>query len=148
MMLRFSTAIILLSLFGCKPKINQDHSGEATKGIRQTESNFEKMAHEKGIAEAFEFYADSNAVIKRRNDSLITGRENIRNFYSSNFFKSAIVNWEPDFVETSPDGNLGYTYGKYTWISTDRTGKKEKSQGVFHTVWKKQKDGSWKYVWD
>jgi ketosteroid isomerase-like protein len=148
MILRFFTAIILLSFFGCKSETYQDHSAEATKNIRQAESDFEKMAHEKGIAEAFAFYADSNAVIKRKNDSLITGKQNIRNFYSSNFFKTAAVNWAPDFIDASPDGNLGYTYGKYTWISIDSTGKKEENKGVFHTVWKKQKDGSWKYVWD
>jgi len=45
----------------------------------QTEKAFEKMASEKGLAEAFYYFADENAVIKRGNDSLIIGKENIRN---------------------------------------------------------------------
>jgi len=43
---------------------------------------------------------------------------------------------------------MGYTYGKYIWSSTDPAGKPITFNGIFHTVWKKQPDGSWKYVWD
>ena len=120
----------------------------AKKEIAEAEKAFATMAKEKGIAEAFAFYADSNAVIKRRNDSLIKGKEGIKNFYNDDFYKTASVTWSPDFIETSPDGDLGYTYGKYLWQSKDSTGKPIEFRGVFHTVWKKQKDGSWRYVWD
>jgi hypothetical protein len=35
------------------------------------------------------------------------------------------------------------------WIAKDNNGKiKEKNNGIFHPVWKKQAEGSWKYVWD
>jgi len=121
---------------------------KAKKEIAQAEKDFEKMASDKGIAEAFWFFADSNAVIKRRNDTLIQGKENIRNYYSDEFYKTASVKWSPDFIEVEGKGDLGYTFGKYTWQSKDSYGKMNEAQGVFHTVWKKQKDGSWKYVWD
>ena len=120
----------------------------AKKGIADAEKAFATMAKEKGIAEAFAFYADSDAVIRRKNDSLIKGKEGIRNFYSADFYKTATVTWSPDFIDTSPDGGLGYTYGKYLWQSKDSTGKTIELRGIFHTVWKKQKDGSWRYVWD
>lgn len=116
--------------------------------IVQAEKDFEKMAGEKSIAEAFWHYADSNAVIKRENDSLIIGRDNIRHYYSADFYKAAIVKWAPDFVDVSPDGNMAWTYGKYTWASKDSSGKETAYKGVFHTVWRRQADGSWKYVWD
>jgi len=143
------TAFIILSLmiFSCSEN-KTGNPGSVKKEIADAEKAFETMAKEKGIAEAFAFYADSNAVIKRRNDSLIKGKEGIRNFYGDNFYKSASVAWSPDFIETSPDGNLGYTYGKYLWQSKDSAGKSIEFRGVFHTVWKKQKDGSWRYVWD
>jgi len=47
---------------------------ESIEDIQMAEKNFQKMTTEKGIAEAFWFYADSNAVIKRENDTLIHGR--------------------------------------------------------------------------
>lgn len=121
---------------------------KAKNEIANAEKDFEKMAAEKGIAEAFWFYADSTAVIKRQHDTLIHGRDDIRKFYSSESFKSASVKWSPDFVDASDDGNMGYTYGRYVWQSKDSTGNTSEFTGVFHTVWKRQSDGSWKYVWD
>ncbi|MBK7030961.1 MAG: hypothetical protein IPH45_17925 [Bacteroidales bacterium] len=43
---------------------------------------------------------------------------------------------------------MAYTYGKYTWKINNGNGDTTVYKGVFHTVWKKQGDGSWKYVWD
>lgn len=139
--------IVSLLFVACQSK-PEDHSEKAKQEITEAEKNFDKMAAEKGIAEAFEFFADSNAVIKRGNDSIIQGKTGIRNFYSADFYKTASVTWSPDFVDASADGTMGYTYGKYHWQSKDSTGKISEARGIFHTVWKKQADGSWKYVWD
>ncbi|HEX7903822.1 MAG TPA: DUF4440 domain-containing protein [Chitinophagaceae bacterium] len=116
--------------------------------VEKAEKDFASMAATKGIAEAFWFYADSNAVIKRKNDTLIRGKENIRQYYSADSYKTATVTWSPDFVDVSENGDMAYTYGKYTWQIKDSTGKSTNYKGVFHTVWKRQADGSWKYVWD
>lgn len=121
---------------------------KASGEIAQAEKDFEKMAAEKGIAEAFWYYADSNAVIKRGNDSLILGKENIKKFYSAEFYKTASVKWSPDFIDVAENGDMGYTFGKYIWQSKDSSGKTNEFKGVFHTVWKRQKDGTWKYTWD
>jgi hypothetical protein len=69
------------------------------------------MAADKGIAEAFYFFADPNATIKRQNDSLIHGKEAIKNFYSAPFYQKATVKWSPDFVQASENGDLGL----YLW---------------------------------
>jgi ketosteroid isomerase-like protein len=127
-------------------KVDEREKNEAA--IRQAEKDFETMATEKGIAEAFWYYADSNAVIKRQNDTLIHGKEAIKKYYSADHYKTASVKWSPDFIESSLDGTMAYTYGKYTWQFKDSSGKLDEFKGVFHTVWKKQNDGSWKYVWD
>ena len=116
--------------------------------IKQAEKDFEKMASEKGIAEAFSHFADSQAVIRGANDSLIRGKDGIRNYFSASRFSTATVTWSPDFTDAAASGDLGYTYGKYTWRSKDSTGQVNESSGVFHTVWRKQEDGSWRFVWD
>ncbi|MBK5285211.1 MAG: DUF4440 domain-containing protein [Bacteroidia bacterium] len=118
------------------------------KEIMKTEKEFEAATKRKGIAEAFYFYADEWAVIKRANDTLIKGNENIKRYYENPVYENAEVNWAPDFVDVSLDGTIGYTYGKYHCIIKDTDGKETEYKGVFHTVWKKQSDGSWKYVWD
>ena len=141
------TIITLCLLCSCQTDSNGLRE-KATEEIAQAEKDFEKMAAEKGIAEAFWYYADSNAVIKRENDSLIQGKENIKNYYSAEFYKNASVKWSPDFIDVAEKGDMAYTYGKYIWQSKDSSGKTNEFKGVFHTVWKRQKDGNWKYVWD
>lgn len=107
------------------------------------------MALSDGLKEAFLFYADANAVLER-NNVLHQGKQSIAELFEKNSAPSLNVTltWKPDFVDVSHAGDLGYTYGKYKFISTDSLGIKQESEGVFHTVWKRQGDGSWKYVWD
>lgn len=140
--------IVLFMAFlasACTPKPDTD---KLKADIMQTEKSFEKMAAEKSISEAFYFYADSNAVIKRENDTLVIGKENIRQYYSNMDKKDVTVSWTPDFIDVSSSGDLAYTYGKYTWKINNGNGDTSVFNGVFHTVWKRQVDGSWKYVWD
>ena len=135
----------LVLILGCSKLDNKE---AVKKEIFNIEKSFEKMCAEKSIAEAFYFFADDSAVIKRQNDSLIIGRENIKNYYSNPAYKNASVNWTPDFIDVADDGTLAYTYGKYLWKIWNDMGDTSEYRGVFHTVWKRQLDNSWKYVWD
>ena len=102
----------------------------------------------KVLPQLFYFYADSNVVIKRGDDSLIYGRAGVQHYYSKPAYKTAIIIWHPDFVDVSSSGDLAYTYGKYQYQNIDAAGKKVSASGIFHTVWKKQSNGSWRFVWD
>lgn len=149
LIVKILAASLLSGCLFCSCQTSKVDEREKTEtAVRQAEKDFETMATEKNIAEAFWYYADSNAVIKRQNDTLIQGKEGIKNYYSADYYKTASVKWSPDFVESSLDGTMAYTYGKYTWQFKDSSGKVDEFKGVFHTVWKKQSDGSWKYVWD
>jgi ketosteroid isomerase-like protein len=143
--------LVVASLVACTNNKSDNPENKRQKAIEEiqlAEKDFQKMTVEKGIKEAFGFYADSNAVMKRENDTLIFGREAARKYYSSPSYTNALVTWAPDFTEASEDGSLGYTYGKYIWQIRDTTGTTTEFKGVFHTVWRKQADGSWKFVWD
>jgi ketosteroid isomerase-like protein len=139
-----SLLILILLLASCKQTVNIDI---AKNEILQTEKAFEKMASEKGLAEAFYYFADEYAVIKRGNDSLIIGKENIRHYYDKNANPNVKLSWTPDFIGVSDCGTLGYTYGKYVFSIQDTSGKSIEHTGIFHTVWKKQ-NNDWRYVWD
>jgi ketosteroid isomerase-like protein len=136
--------ISILLLASCKQTVNID---TAKNEILQTEKAFEKMASDKGLAEAFYYFADENAVILRGKDSLIIGKESIRNYYDKNARPNAKLSWTPDFIDISDCITLGYTYGKYVFSIQDTSGNSIEHTGIFHTVWKKQ-NNEWRYVWD
>ena len=135
----------LIVITSCQQKVDKE---AIKKEIYQAEKAFEKMAAEQSISEAFYQFADENAVIKRENDTLIVGNENIKVYYAKQNNANTTVNWTADFIDVSEDGSLAYTYGKYVWKVKNEADSTSEYKGVFHTVWKKQKDGSWKYVWD
>lgn len=141
--------LIAFSLAGCaQQETDSPNPDSLRQEIIDAEHAFCQAAKEKGIAEAFYLFADSNAVVKTQNDSLIHGPEDIRKAYEESQYSGATMTWEPDYVDVSADGTLGWTYGHFEWTSKDSAGVEQKFTGLFHTVWKKQKDGSWKYVWD
>ncbi len=137
----FSTALIVpLLIVSCKAKTGRDR-----ESIIGTEREFAIMAEEKGIAEAFFHFAADSAVILR-GGKLIKGREAIRDYYDTGLKPGTKLKWTPDFADVS--GDLGYTYGKYIHQVPDSSGNIIESHGMFHTVWKRQPDGSWRFVWD
>jgi ketosteroid isomerase-like protein len=145
----FLCGFAALLLTSCNGNLaDRKHGDIAEKEVSQAEEDFKNLAASKGIGEAFYVFADENAVIKRENDTLIKGNENIKRYYSNPKYKNAAVTWKPDNVEVSDDGSMASTYGNYVWTVTDSIGNKKEFKGVFHTVWKRQKDGSWKYIWD
>lgn len=137
--------IMLILISSCKQSVNKE---EIQKEIFESEKAFEKMAAEQGIAEAFHFFADENAVIKRENDTLIVGKQNIKTYYEKTDDTNTTVTWTPDFIDVADCGTMAYTYGKYLWKIKQADSTVTEFKGVFHTVWKKQKDNTWKYVWD
>ncbi|MCF6133340.1 YybH family protein [Flavobacterium wongokense] len=140
--------LFTIAVVSCSKKVETVNPEALKAEIFKAEDDFKNMAQTKGIQEAFYTFADSNAVMKRDNDSLIKGKEAVREFFNDEKFKKASVTWKPEFVGVSDDGTLAYTYGKYVWTTTDSLGVKKDFKGRFHTVWKRQKDGSWKFVWD
>lgn len=133
----------LILLIACSSPDKSD----AIKEIEMAELLFQKMVADSGMAKAFIHFADENAVLNR-NDSLIIGKENIKKYFAKQSLVSSTLLWTPDFIEVSESGDLAYTYGTYSYRYFDRMGEMQRTSGVFHTVWKRQDDGSWKYVWD
>ena len=117
--------------------------------IVNTEKEFADMAKKEGIPKAFISFADDNAVLMR-NNTLIIGKESLKTSFEKQVQASGNVSltWAPDFVDVSASGDLGYTYGKYEYSVTDSLGNVALDSGIFHTVWKRQPDGSWRFVWD
>lgn len=142
--MKYYLILIMIAVFSCES--DSERMERSKKEIVETEKAFSRMAGEVGIGKAFLEYADENAVLNR-NNSIIKGYTSIRKHFKNPDKEGVSLVWSPDFVEVSSSGDLGYTYGEFVYTVQDSTGKSIE-KGIFHTVWKRQKDGSWKFVWD
>jgi ketosteroid isomerase-like protein len=62
--------------------------------------------------------------------------------------KSMSLRWQPTSAEISKSGDLGYTVGSYTITRADEKGGAILGTGKYLTVWRLQKDGTWKVEFD
>ena len=115
--------------------------------IYQVEQAFNQMLAEKSLTEAFDYYAAEEATLVR-GTKVITGKSNIKAYHQTSTMSDVKLTWKPDFVDLSDDYSMAYTFGQYQYSGIDKEGKGVSSTGVFHTVWKRQANGSWKYVYD
>lgn len=143
--------MLLLAVFNysCITDTKQETIEGWKNEIIATEKDFAEMALNEGIPKAFLTYAAEDVVLLR-NNRLIIGIDSLRESYKGqkSQFENVTLTWKPDFVDVAMSGDLGYTYGKYVYTITDSIGHKNVVEGVFHTVWKRQSDGKWKFVWD
>ena len=58
------------------------------------------------------------------------------------------LTWAPSKVDVSADGTLGYTWGRYDYAAKGKDGKVTSTPGIYLTIWKRQADGTWKFVFD
>lgn len=119
---------------------------QAISDIRTAERDFAALCLKSGVKKAYLAYSADSANILSA-DSLVSGKAAIGKYYGQPFFTQVTLQWIPDFVDASESGDLGYTYGHYTFVVKRGKAGKSESHGVFHTVWKKI-NGEWKFVWD
>jgi ketosteroid isomerase-like protein len=105
------------------------------------------MSLDSGVAVAFDFYQADSATMLRDGMMPVTGRTAINRLYE-NMPEAAQLTWEPIFANIAASGDLGYTIGRWDYSITDSLGAVQSAFGHYVTVWQKQPDGSWKYVFD
>ncbi|MEQ9301714.1 MAG: nuclear transport factor 2 family protein [Cyclobacteriaceae bacterium] len=142
--MRILLCFCLALLLSCSQQVDIE---ELKNDVEATEVAFAKMAAERGLGEAFEYYAAPDGVINRRR-TVIQGKSAIRQYYDDQPDDGAALDWSPSFVDVAASGELAYTYGPYTFTYTDSLGNPVESKGIFHTVWRLQPDGTWRFVWD
>ncbi len=140
--------MILFLLQACTTKNNAGDIEKWKQEIIDIEKEFSDLSKSKGIHEAFLTYAAEDAVLMRAN-KLVIGKKAIESrFAKQTGIEDVTLTWTPDFVDVASSGDLGYTYGHYTFTSKDTAGIRQSESGVFHSVWKRQADGNWRFVWD
>jgi len=58
------------------------------------------------------------------------------------------LTWTPTDAMMGPSGDMGYTWGHYEGRSKDSHGNPVLTSGRYMTIWRREKDGTWKVVLD
>ncbi len=111
----------------------------------KTEQAFSKMAAEKGARDAFmAFIADDGLMFR---PSAVNGKKWMLEHPLPASDKKSLLAWQPAYAGMAASGDLGFTTGPWEF-KNDVKDATPAGFGHFMTVWKKQPDGSWKFVVD
>jgi ketosteroid isomerase-like protein len=111
----------------------------------KTEQAFSKMAQDKSIREAFLAYIADDGLLFR--PGAVNGKSWMLEHPVPPSDKRPVLVWQPAFAGMAASGDMGFTTGPWE-AKADVNDDKPAGFGHFMTVWKKQADGSWKFVVD
>jgi ketosteroid isomerase-like protein len=137
--MKLSWAIILLlaaSLVAEEPA-----SMAALRSVVEAEKAFAKTSVERGIRESFLQFFANDAVV------FTPAPTNGKKFYAKYDDKGRKLIWQPTFATVSNAADLGFTTGPWE-MQKSATDETPIAFGDFVSIWKKQRDNSWKVVVD
>ena len=139
--------IVVLSMFfttNCDKKNNQ---ADAVMEILKTDMEFSEYSRETSIVKAFLAFADERSVLLRDAGFPLVGKGALEAHMKKRSTDSLIMTWEPIFAEASVAGDLGYSYGTFEICLREKP-EEPISNGCYVSIWKRQKNGTWKWVLD
>jgi ketosteroid isomerase-like protein len=117
----------------------------ALQEMVKTEQAFSKMGEEKNKRDAFlAFIADDGLLFR---PGAVNGKKWLLEHPAPPTDKKPLLAWQPSFAGMSASGDMGFTTGPWEFKG-DVKDEKPSGYGHFITVWKKQADGTWKFVVD
>jgi ketosteroid isomerase-like protein len=129
------------------PDVPMPRSHGALEAIRAADTEFSNTASKLGTGRAFGEFAAENAQIFSPPGEFITGPTAISEAFGGSVDQSTLV-WHPVAGEVAQSGDLGFTVGNAVFTGRREDGAAIVRYSKYLTVWKKQRDGSWRYVVD
>lgn len=114
----------------------------------RTDSEFSEMSVAKGRNAAFIHYAAEDAVLMRPNGYPLTGKDEITKQLQMKSDSTYTLTWKPVFSSVAESGEMGYTYGTWKLALKNNLSEPQHEEGTYATIWKKDKEGRWKFVLD
>jgi ketosteroid isomerase-like protein len=138
---------ILFLLLNLKFNSAQTDIEKEKEAMKQTDIEFSDYSKEFGMGAAFLKYIAEDGVLLRPNSYPIEGIEKVRQLFKDSDL-SFTLTWSPLFASISQSGDLGYTYGTYDLTGKNEKGEKITRNGTYVSIWRKDKEGKWKFVLD
>jgi ketosteroid isomerase-like protein len=106
--------------------------------LKEADRAFAALSAKRGPGPAFQAFAAPDVTLLNAAQPHTTPEQ-----LGKGFPPDLQIAWEPDEAVISAGGDLGYTMGHATVTHPDKV---EKSR--YLTIWRKQPDGSWKFILD
>ena len=120
---------------------------DATTVLMDADRAFDRDTAARGLDGWMSWFAE-DARIETSKDVLV-GKPVLREFYSKMFAAREFrIHWWPVQAQVSADGTLGFTFGRAVVSWRDEKGEMQKSESRYTTLWRKQKDATYKVVFD
>ena len=135
-----------------KPELNESSEARsaAAQAIRESEIRLAKASEAKDVDKMMSHYADG-AFVELSGVPIVSGKDAIRARFTETMAKdpSFALSFAPIQVEVSRGGDLAYTRGTYTTISTDPAmNRPVTAHGKYIIVYRKAPDGRWLAIHD
>ena len=112
--------------------------------LMEQDRAFARMSVAEGAAAAFRAYLSADAISLPERGDAVAGVDAIAEGLEP--MADYTLDWAPVAAESSQDGTLGYTWGRYRLFRRDNPD--EVQVGKYLTVWRRTADGQWKAVAD
>lgn len=110
------------------------------------EARFAKDVAERGGAGFASWFADDGVALGNGKPPVV-GKVAIEK--SATWSPQAYrLTWTPTDGMMGPSGDMGYTWGHFEGHSKDANGNPVTTSGRYMTIWRREKDGTWKVVLD
>ncbi|CAN5331927.1 hypothetical protein BH09BAC2_BH09BAC2_07740 [soil metagenome] len=131
--------LVLVIFSSCSQK---NKSNEAAAEIAAADKAMSDRAAKEGFHKTLLEYTDEDVVKPGEGTYPVMGKANLEKLWNG---KKDFMNltWEPFKTEAAASGDLGYTLGNWKLVQPDTI-----LYGNYYTIWKKQANGNWKFVFD
>jgi uncharacterized protein (TIGR02246 family) len=141
----FITTLLLLTC-SCQPK--KVDTKEESEKLMQASRDWSAAANSRDIEKIVSYWTD-DAILYSAGEPELKGKKAIREMVETSMKNPNFnISWEPISAEVCESGEMGYLLEKSKIVMKDSTGKEKIMTFKGVTIWKKQKDGSWKNAID
>ena len=141
----------ILALTAALVPLHAAHAAAITergKALVKLDDDWSKLAGGKDAAKVASFYAE-DAMVLPPNEPVAMGRAAAEKVWASYFAAPNFsISWKTTAADIAKSGDLGYTAGTYEDSYDGPDGKRVQETGKYLCTWRKQKDGSWKALFD
>jgi ketosteroid isomerase-like protein len=148
----FAALILYGLLTSCStPNKSIEELNKIEKEIIETEKAFSDTSEKKGFSKALAEYAADNGIKLNPGQYAVFGKQQLQKEAQEHSIGSnqGTITWKPLKIDIAESGDMAIAFGDWEFkFESPITRRDTTLYGNYVTVWKKQKDRTWKFIID